>query len=205
MSWISALLGLAVGALAGYLIARRFGGSGARATALQQELDRAREEHAAYRSEVGEHFARTAVAVNQLTESYRTVHQQLSEGARTLCDDEAAQTALAFDRSRLIDPPGDDAAGDGEARDASPAETDTAVETDAAQHDEVPGADEEADRPADAAGDPAPVGNAPRGGASWTPPDPPTDLEPPSDEALDAPRAPRDYADDDAGDRATRS
>ena len=42
------------------------------------------------------------MAVNQLTEDYRTVHQQLRDGARRLCDNAAAETALAFDQSRLI-------------------------------------------------------------------------------------------------------
>jgi uncharacterized membrane-anchored protein YhcB (DUF1043 family) len=105
LSWLIALIGLAVGGLAGYLLARRFGDSEQRAVALQQELDRARDDHAAYRRDVSEHFAKTAVAVNQLTESYRDVHQQLSEGARALCDNAAAETALAFDQSRLIDAP----------------------------------------------------------------------------------------------------
>ena len=105
MSWIIALLTLVVGALAGYFLSRRFGDTQQQVRALQADLDSEREEHASYRHEVSEHFTRTALAVNQLTESYRSVHQQLSEGAHALCDNAAAETALAFDQSRLIDSP----------------------------------------------------------------------------------------------------
>jgi len=102
MSWILALLLLAVGGALGYFAARRFDASTRRVAELSEALEREREEHAAYRREVSEHFTRTAHAVNTLTESYRTVHRHLSEGARQLCDDTAAETALAFDTSRLI-------------------------------------------------------------------------------------------------------
>ena len=105
MSWIIALLTLVVGALAGYFLSRQFSNTQQQVRALQADLDSEREEHAAYRREVSEHFTRTALAVNQLTESYRSVHQQLSEGAHALCDNAAAETALAFDQSRLIDSP----------------------------------------------------------------------------------------------------
>lgn len=105
MSWILALLALAAGLVAGHLLSRRFDDARQQVRALQEELDQARAEQAAYRREVSDHFARTAQAVNQLTASYRTVHQQLSEGARTLCDHGDAETALAFDAARLIDRP----------------------------------------------------------------------------------------------------
>jgi hypothetical protein len=105
LSWILALLALVAGLVAGHLLSRRFDDARQQARALQAELDQARAEQAAYRREVSDHFARTAQAVNQLTASYRTVHQQLSEGARTLCDQAGAETALAFDAARLIDRP----------------------------------------------------------------------------------------------------
>jgi len=102
MSWILALLLLAVGGAVGYFAARRFDAGARRVAELNETLEREREEHVAYRREVNDHFTRTAQAVNTLTESYRSVHRHLSEGARRLCDDDAAETALAFDTSRLI-------------------------------------------------------------------------------------------------------
>jgi len=105
LSWIIALVALTAGLGAGYYLARHFGDSQQRERTLQAELDQAREEHATYRHEVSEHFTRTALAVNQLTESYRSVHQHLSEGAHALCDNAAAEAALAFDQSPLIDSP----------------------------------------------------------------------------------------------------
>lgn len=110
MSWILALLALVAGLVAGHLLSRRFDDARQQARALQAELDQARAEQAAYRREVSDHFARTAQAVNQLTASYRTVHQQLSEGARTLCANGGAETALAFDAARLIDRPAEPSA-----------------------------------------------------------------------------------------------
>ena len=198
MSWFYALIGLALGGLAGYLLARRFGDSAQRAAELQKELDRAREEHASYRRDVSDHFAKTAVAVNQLTESYRDVHQQLSEGARALCDNAAAETALAFDQSRLIDAPAAEPHGtaDGDAPETSPEQPspepmETAVP---AQAEEGTGAtrDEHGPEHEAPAADAAPA----QGGASWTPV---TSPEPP--ETPEAVSPPRDYAEDE-GDAA---
>lgn len=212
MSWFYALIGLALGGLAGYLLARRFGDSAQRAAELQKELDRAREEHASYRRDVSDHFAKTAVAVNQLTESYRDVHQQLSEGARALCDNAAAETALAFDQSRLIDAPVAEPHGtaDGDAPETSleqpsPEPMETAVPAQA-EEDTGPARDEHGPEHAAPAADAEPESARPQaeeqdaapaqGGASWTPV---TSPEPP--ETPEAVSPPRDYAEDE-GDAA---
>lgn len=220
MSWLFALIGLALGGLAGYLLARRFGDSEQRASALQQELDAAREEHAAYRREVSDHFAKTAVAVNQLTESYRSVHQQLSDGAHALCDNAAAETALAFDQSRLIDAPdadtpsgvssadSDDTPSEPDARTPGeptveeaaqapePDESSAAQTTSPAETTTESEPESETDPVAPRAGneDEEPQGPSESGGASWTPAS--------STEASEPPRPPRDYAEEEAG--ATR-
>lgn len=214
MNWLVALVGLAVGGLAGYFLARRFGDSEQRAATLQQELDRARDDHAAYRRDVSEHFAKTAVAVNQLTESYRDVHQQLSEGARALCDNAAAETALAFDQSRLIDAPVaessaspgaaepvDEAPATGHAPPMAEAEPDTETET--TQQAKPAAATAETGNTTDhGAADATVLGDQgvpdsdaetarENGGASWTPAS--------AAEASEPVMPPRDYADEEAG------
>jgi uncharacterized membrane-anchored protein YhcB (DUF1043 family) len=103
VTWIVALLLLGVGVGAGMLLSHHLGDARRQTRELREELERARDEHASYRREVSEHFTRTALAVNDLTESYRTVHRHLSDGARQLCDNAAAESALAFDQTRLID------------------------------------------------------------------------------------------------------
>jgi len=218
LSWLIALIGLAVGGLAGYLLARRFGDSEQRAAALQQELDRARDDHAAYRRDVSEHFAKTAVAVNQLTESYRDVHQKLSEGARALCDNAAAETALAFDQSRLIDAPvseppatpgsaapeerapATDSANEPTSADAEPEPAAEVTEqTEAAASSVVAGEDAGDASPISDHGTPAPDNDAEtppeHGGASWTPAS--------AAEASEAVMPPRDYAEEDASSPAS--
>lgn len=97
MSWLNALAILALGAVIGALLlyallpARRQYGR------LMRERDEARKELNEYRRQVDQHFVRTAELVNQLTESYRQVHEHLSSGAHDLCSE--AGRRLASDAS----------------------------------------------------------------------------------------------------------
>lgn len=66
---------------------------------LEQEKQKALQELADYRKGVDSHFLKTAELVNNMTNAYRAVHEQLTEGAKTLCSDEnrlrvLSQTAL---------------------------------------------------------------------------------------------------------------
>lgn len=61
------------------------------AKALEQELLELRQEYDNYRIEVGNHFVETSNLVNQMTQSYRDVHQHLSKGAQNLCDADLAK------------------------------------------------------------------------------------------------------------------
>ncbi len=97
MSWLNALAIFAFGAVTGALLlyvllpARRQYGR------LMRERDQARKELNDYRRQVDHHFVRTAELVNQMTESYRQVHEHLSSGARDLCSE--AGRRLASDAS----------------------------------------------------------------------------------------------------------
>ncbi len=85
--WMTGVLLLLAGGLAGGFAVRIFGADSGREKQLRQELDDTRKAFHDYKGEVEAHFRQTAVAVNALTESYRSVYDQLRTGADRLCGD----------------------------------------------------------------------------------------------------------------------
>lgn len=65
----------------------------------QKQLKRERDEATAaltqYRAEIDNHFLKTAELVNQMTSSYRAVHEHLSGGARQLCSETGRRLAAS--------------------------------------------------------------------------------------------------------------
>lgn len=98
------LIGAAVGAVLMYLLlpARR------KQQSLKRERDEARANLARHREEVDHHFLRTAELVNQMTASYRAVHEHLSAGARTLCSEQGRRMAMAKSLDSLPGYPGNE-------------------------------------------------------------------------------------------------
>ncbi|MEW7980725.1 MAG: DUF1043 family protein [gamma proteobacterium symbiont of Phacoides pectinatus] len=86
--WIAVLSFLA-GTAVGVFIALNLR-SGKDAAALKERLERLQQEFDEYRTAVGRHFVETSTLVNNLTQSYREVHQHLSGGAQTLCSEDLA-------------------------------------------------------------------------------------------------------------------
>ncbi|MEW7977699.1 MAG: DUF1043 family protein [Candidatus Sedimenticola endophacoides] len=86
--WIAVLSFLA-GTAVGVFIALNLR-SGKDAAALKERLERLQQEFDEYRTAVGRHFLETSTLVNNLTQSYREVHQHLSGGAQTLCSEDLA-------------------------------------------------------------------------------------------------------------------
>ncbi|MFV8820142.1 YhcB family protein [Haliea sp. E17] len=82
---ICSLIGLAVGLGIGVLLAQRVTPSGQKRREAERQLDQALQEKKAYEDEVVEHFTDTAKLLNQLTDSYREVHNHLARGAADLC------------------------------------------------------------------------------------------------------------------------
>lgn len=76
-----ALLGLALGFLAG----RRSSSADRKYREAERRLDQVLQDKKRYEDEVVEHFSRTAELLNNLTASYRDVHNHLAAGAGTLC------------------------------------------------------------------------------------------------------------------------
>lgn len=85
---LSALL---VGLLLGALLTRQLSSPLKRRKQLGEELRKAREEQAIYERKVAEHFVKTSELVNNLTESYRDLHQHLAASADTLANPEFSQ------------------------------------------------------------------------------------------------------------------
>jgi len=70
--------------------------------ALRKERDALKQSYARFRSSVNEHFARTADAVDQLTDSYKNVFNQLSSGAQDLMDKDALKQQLEKRRGKTV-------------------------------------------------------------------------------------------------------
>lgn len=91
--WLVGAAALIIGTVLGLLIARSSSSSRSK-EALIEELNEARREFEDYKIEVSTHFAKTADLVNNLTSSYREVHQHLSTSASQLCSDEQMLISL---------------------------------------------------------------------------------------------------------------
>lgn len=85
---------LIVGAIVGAAIAQRSGGTQRTQQQLENQLTELREQAQSYQHEVSEHFTETAQLLNQLTASYRDVHNHLARGAQSLATDGRASETL---------------------------------------------------------------------------------------------------------------
>lgn len=85
---------LIIGAVAGAAITQRFGNSQGSQAQLEDQLNELRQQAENYQHEVSEHFTETAQLLNQLTASYRDVHNHLAKGAQTLAADSAATQTI---------------------------------------------------------------------------------------------------------------
>ncbi|MBU2966106.1 DUF1043 family protein [Amphritea sp. 2_MG-2023] len=81
--WIIGIVTLLAGALIGYLMGRS--GDTSSQKKLTSQLNEAQRDLSDYKEKVNGHFEKTAELVNNLTESYKQVHQHLAQGSETLC------------------------------------------------------------------------------------------------------------------------
>ena len=75
------VLGLIIGLLSG----RRMSPGSQKYREVERRLDQVLQDKKAYEDEVAGHFSDTAKLLNNLTDSYRDVHQHLARGANALC------------------------------------------------------------------------------------------------------------------------
>lgn len=84
----AAAVSLIVGLGLGLLFGRRASASAQKYREVERKLDQVLQDKKAYEDDVVEHFTDTAKLLNNLTESYRDVHNHLAKGASTLCQGE---------------------------------------------------------------------------------------------------------------------
>ena len=92
---LAALVGLALGLLAMWLILRQN-------SAKQKAHEALAQQFSDYRHKVDQHFVDTAAAVDELNRSYQKVVQHLSAGAQTLMGKEALQEQLAQRSNKAV-------------------------------------------------------------------------------------------------------
>jgi uncharacterized membrane-anchored protein YhcB (DUF1043 family) len=85
---VGALLLLAVGLGIGILMGRGMSPGAQKYRETERQLDQVLQDKKAYEDDVVQHFTETARLLNNLTESYREVHNQLAQGASNLCRDQ---------------------------------------------------------------------------------------------------------------------
>lgn len=90
---VTALIALAVGAIAGSALSRGKLGT-SRTAELERRLAEAEQSLDHYQRDVTEHFARTTELVNSLTESYRDVHEHLANSALKLTTPEIGRRIM---------------------------------------------------------------------------------------------------------------
>ncbi len=86
---------LVAGIVIGLLIGRRQSPSSQKHREVERKLDQVLQDKKVFEDEVVEHFSETAKLLNNLTESYRDVHNHLARGAANLCQ---GQGPVSLDR-----------------------------------------------------------------------------------------------------------
>lgn len=89
--WLIGAVALIIGGLIGFMV----GSSGcSKSSKLSSQLEEAQKNLDNYKAEVNAHFEKTAELVNNLTNSYKDVHQHLASGAQGLCQSDSIDLAL---------------------------------------------------------------------------------------------------------------
>lgn len=97
----AAIIGFVVGALVIWVI-MRLGKGGTSKSALQKSYNDLKKAHEDYQQQVNAHFAKTADAIDNLTQSYKAVFSHLSEGAQQLMDKETLQKEIAKRQGKTV-------------------------------------------------------------------------------------------------------
>jgi len=74
---------------------------------LLEQLGKARDEHAAYRMNVMDHFSGTSDLLRDLTVQYRSVYEHLTKGASTLCPEGFVALTQGLPVPQIAEPLGD--------------------------------------------------------------------------------------------------
>ena len=104
VTWVVFLtIGLVIGIAAGFFFGQLDGFKRRQREELQSKLESTQKTLAEYKQEVTAHFVKTSSLVNNLTESYKAVHEHLAGGAKVLCDSQLEVNKLNINDVKLID------------------------------------------------------------------------------------------------------
>ena len=104
VTWVIFLtIGLVIGIAAGMFIGQLDDIKRKQREELQKKLESAEQELVDYKCQVTEHFVKTSTLVNNMTESYKAIHDHLSIGAGTLCDSQLDVSKLNFTEVKVIE------------------------------------------------------------------------------------------------------
>ena len=102
---LTAALGSVIaGIILGLFIAQRTSTSNNAQRQLEEQLSEMKEQQDHYQQEVSEHFMETAQLLNQLTNSYRDVHNHLAKGAQKLAGDSVGESLKALPEDKQSAP-----------------------------------------------------------------------------------------------------
>ena len=111
-----AFVALIVGIVIGVLLGRQLSPQEQKSRELEQRLQQSEEQLSSYQQEVTEHFAHTAKLVNNLTQSYKEVHEHLATDSlrlanvdisRQLASHSPSEDSQSFLEDETIEPPKD--------------------------------------------------------------------------------------------------
>ena len=93
-AWMGGAIVFAIGGGAGFFIARQI--KDQRTLELEKQLESTKNALSDYQQDVQNHFLKTSLLFNKLTDDYRSVYAHLADGAEQLCGDRVniSDTAL---------------------------------------------------------------------------------------------------------------
>jgi uncharacterized membrane-anchored protein YhcB (DUF1043 family) len=97
------IIGLAFGGALGYVLKNTDSKLQRRNDELKKQLDEKDADIAVYKQDVANHFLKTADLVNNMTDSYRQVHEHLAQGANALCSEQLGVQQLDIRQTTLLD------------------------------------------------------------------------------------------------------
>ena len=104
VTWVVFLtIGLVIGIAAGFFFGQLDEVKRRQREELQAKLAHTEKALEDYKHEVTEHFMKTSNLVNNLTESYKAVHEHLAGGAKVLCQGQFEVEKLNIESVKLID------------------------------------------------------------------------------------------------------
>jgi len=103
ITWVIFLaVGILIGIGVGIYMSRLDDEAKRTQNSLNQQLQQKDQEMTAYKEQVNSHFVTTASLVNNMTESYRAVHEHLTTGVNNLCQDGADVNSIPFENKKMI-------------------------------------------------------------------------------------------------------